>query len=124
MDFDAKKLAEILVKATAGQESVTDEVKEFVSLLAEHRMLDRWREIEQAIEGVWKEEYGVATIQVNSAHALSAEALSAIEKIAKGADVTTKVESELIGGAVIRLDDKITDGSMAGSLKKLTRSLA
>ena len=38
MDFDAKKLAEILVKATAGQESVTDEVKEFVSLLAEHRM--------------------------------------------------------------------------------------
>ena len=66
----------------------------------------------------------MATIQVNSAHALSAEALSAIEKIAKGADVTTKVESELIGGAVIRLDDKIIDGSMAGSLKKLTRSLA
>ncbi|MBT4857324.1 hypothetical protein HON52_04040 [Candidatus Uhrbacteria bacterium] len=123
MKIEAIQLARILVKATAHQVEVRDDVKAFVAFLAENDMLDKWREIELAIGKVWKEEFGASSIKVLSAHPLTQEARKIIGEIAPGAELSTAVDERLIGGAIIRIDDKRIDGSITGQLRALRKSL-
>ena len=123
MRNESLQLARILVDATAHRTDVSGDMKTFVSFLAEHHLLDRWREIEQAIHQVWKEKFGASTIRVLSAHQLTQDVQKMIEEIAPGAEISTVVDERLVGGAVIRIDDTRIDGSLVGRLKSLKRTL-
>ncbi len=123
MNIEPTQLARILVDHTAHQSDASDNIKAFVGFLAEHNMLDKWRDIELAIDQVWKETFGASSIKVLSAHELTEEAKKALSEIAPGADVSTSVDERLIGGAVIRIDDKRIDGSITGKLQLLKRTL-
>lgn len=123
MKIDPKQLAKVLIESTVHQVDVSDDMKRFVSFLAEHNILDQWRDIERAIEQVWKELYGASTIKVLSAHQLTQEAQKALGELAPGAELITSVDERLIGGAVIRIDDTRIDGSITGKLQRLKRTL-
>jgi F-type H+-transporting ATPase subunit delta len=126
MKADSKQLATILVDQTHGaSESTTkDNVKKFVTFLAQHNLLDQWREIEASIHNVWKEKYGASVISVTSAHEITDETRKALDTIASGAEIKERVDDRLIGGAVIRIDDKRIDGSITGKLRRLKMELS
>lgn len=116
-----RKLAEILV---AQCENVTRTelvtiIAAFVQELQSRGWLHRWRDIEHEIHGVWKRKYGAANVTIVSAHPLTPALRKSIESIAPGADISERVDARLMGGAVIRIDDRRIDGSVAGTLQRL-----
>ncbi len=126
--MDAKIIA-IAQSIVSNAEKIPDKqipamMKEIVEYLAKENIIGKWRDIEHAINDVWKEVYGASKITVMSAHPLTQEANEEIEKIAYGADIHRKIDERLIGGAIIRIDDKRIDGSIAGKLQKLKYTLS
>lgn len=126
MSLTPKQLASTLVEHLDGasEKEVSDVIKDFVQFLHDERLLGNWREIEQQIHRVWKEKYGASKVRIISAHALTEEAKTTFETLTKGADVEENVDARLIGGAVIRVDDKRIDGSISGMLRRLKTTLA
>lgn len=126
MSTHAKTIARVLVDQieSAGDQEIPEIMKEFVGFLAQEKLLGEWREIETQIHQVWKEKYGASKITVVSAHPLTEAADQEIEKLAKGADIERRVDERLIGGSIIRIDDKRIDGSIAGALQKLKMTLS
>jgi len=94
-----------------------------VSFLGSEGMLNMWRDIERAIHTAWKEKYGASSIKILSAHTLNDETRKMINSIAPGADLKERVDEQLIGGAVIRIDDTRIDGSVVGKLQNLKQVL-
>jgi len=125
MKLSTKQLAHAYVKLADGR-SDTDLKKAaeaFVDFLRERGELYRYRDILSAVDAVWKETYGAATITIASAHPLSKSAKQALESQAKGAAIIEEVDEALIGGARVRIDDRIFDGSIAGKLTALKHQL-
>ncbi|MFA6131547.1 MAG: F0F1 ATP synthase subunit delta [Patescibacteria group bacterium] len=123
--INAKKFARVLIDAVEDKSPSETEkiISEFIAYLSEKRLLAWWREISRSIENVWREKYGVANISVISAHPLSEKSRKALEKVAPGADIVETVDPELIGGAIVRIDDRIVDSSVLGSLNSLKQTL-
>lgn len=98
-------------------------IAEFVQFLGTEGLLSKWRVIEQHIHTVWKEKYGASQITIVTAQPITDTMRHALEKVAPGADLIERVDERIIGGAVIRIDDKKIDGSIAGSLRRLKQQL-
>ncbi len=94
-------------------------MKAFVDELAARGWTHQWREIERELHGAWKRKYGAANVTIVSAHPLAAALRKSIEAATPGADITERVDERLMGGAVIRIDDRRIDASVAGSLQRL-----
>lgn len=126
MDAKIKTITRILIKQLEEkhEDDIKRVMKDFVKFLAQEKMVDQWREIEQAIHQTWKEMYGASTITIVSAHPLTEELNEQIEELAKGADIERRVDERLIGGSVIRIDDQRIDGSISGYLQKLKMTLS
>ncbi len=123
--INARKFALVLVEAVEGKTEKEMEkiIGEFISYLSEQRLLAHWREIVRSLDSVWKEKYGAANVTITSAHPLSEKSRKALEKAAAGAEVIELVDPELIGGAIVRIDDRIFDSSISGALNSLKNSL-
>jgi F0F1-type ATP synthase delta subunit len=126
----AKKIhrayAEALLAAcegATGKAQLTSIAKAFVHELAERGMVNEWRGIEREIDGAWKRAYGASTITVVSAHPLTPSLRKEIESLAPHADLVERVDERLMGGVVIRVDDRRIDASVAGSLQRLKSHL-
>lgn len=120
-----KALAEILVEQC---EDVTHAelvkiITVFVGELQERSMLHQWRAVEREVHRVWKTKYGTSQVVIVSAHPITAALRKSIEKQAPGADITERVDERLMGGAVMRMDDRRIDASVAGTLMRLKQSL-
>ncbi|OGL96221.1 hypothetical protein A2258_00270 [Candidatus Uhrbacteria bacterium RIFOXYA2_FULL_41_8] len=126
MDAKIKTITRVLIDQVEKnkENDIKKIMNDFVKFLAQEKMIDRWREIELAIHQSWKEIYGASAITVVSAHPLTEELNKQIEELAKGADIERRVDERLIGGSVIRIDDRRIDGSIAGNLQKLKMTLS
>lgn len=91
----------------------------FVGELAARGMMHKWRDVEREIHGAWKRKFGAANVTIVSAHPLTVAMRKAIEANAPGADITERIDERLMGGAVIRIDDRRIDASVAGTLQRL-----
>lgn len=85
----------------------------FLHMLSADGALKLWPEIEQAL---------AATGMLRSARVARAQDQAAVAH-ALGRDATVSVEPQLVGGAVIRQGDTLVDGSVAGILQRLQRTL-
>ncbi|MFH1088803.1 MAG: ATP synthase F1 subunit delta [Candidatus Uhrbacteria bacterium] len=123
--INARKFALVLVEAVEDKTEKEMEkiVAEFISYLSEQRLLSFWRDIVRSMDSVWKEKYGAANVTITSAHPLSEKSRQALEKAVAGAEVIELVDPELIGGAIVRIDDRIFDSSISGALNSLKNSL-
>lgn len=121
MTKDTKQIAEVYVKAVEGKSGKALEViaEGFIHLLHQERLLDRFHDIVDAINDVWRERYGVGTVQIQTAYPLPNNVREKIESITAGASLKENVNTDLIGGAKIRIDDRVIDGSVAGHLQAL-----
>lgn len=124
MQISNKQLAKILVELVETHPQEAPEAADvFVQWMSEEKLLHNYRDVLKAIDQVWIEKYGIATITVESAHELSQDTKTALEKIAKGAEIKAQTDQSLIGGAKVRIDDRIIDGTVKGSLNQLTKTL-
>ena len=123
MKLSTKQLAIVLVDMAEQEEDLEKVTAAFVEYLAEQNILAKLSDIMRSIDTVWKERYGAATVTITTAHSLSTKLKKEIEKMAKGAGVSEIVDESLIGGARIRIDDRIVDGSISGHLSNLKQAL-
>jgi F-type H+-transporting ATPase subunit delta len=126
MKLRARQLARAYVEMTDGKSAKEVEkiAAEFVRFLAERHELPKWREIVRSIDDVWRERHGVASVTVISAHPLTTSARKALEKAASGATLTEAVDPSLLGGARVRIDDRIIDATVSGYLTSLKTTLS
>ncbi len=94
-------------------------VSQFAGELQERHELSRWREIVRAFDNAWRRKHGAATVKLTTAFAPSKTMLEDVEKAYPNASITHEVKEELVGGAVLQVDDRLFDGSVSGQLSKL-----
>ncbi|MFH1404874.1 MAG: F0F1 ATP synthase subunit delta [Patescibacteria group bacterium] len=117
----ARNLVE-LVSQNKGKE-LEEAIKEIVSFFASKNQLFRMRMALREFDNAWKEKFGAANIIVETAHELSKALKDDLEEYAKGASLKEKINKDLIGGAKIRVDDEIIDGSILGKIESLKTNL-
>lgn len=125
MKLTSKQLAQALVEASQGKsgDQLEETAKEFVAFLASRQELFRAREIIRQLDGVWKEKYGAANVSIETAYPLDENQRQKLIQILRGADLVEQVNPELIGGAKLRIDDRLLDGSVMGKLMALKKTL-
>lgn len=117
----AEALVDALTDATPVQ--VEKATSALIHHLAAHGKLRLLPRIVRALDVVWRNRFGAARIRVASAHPVSAALRERLERLAPGADLETSVDASLIGGAIVRVDDRQLDASIAGSLARLEHDL-
>lgn len=125
MKLTSKQLAQALVDICENKsgDQLEKTMKEFVVFLASRQELFRTREIIRQLDSVWQEKYGAANVIVETAYPLSNDLCQKLREILRGADLQEKVNPELIGGAKLRIDNRLLDGSVMGKLMALKRTL-
>lgn len=99
-----------------------------LDLLADKRRLELLPYIEQEYRALLRQRKGIVTASVTSAERLPDEAVerikSRLEKLlSKELDLELKIDGSLIGGMVLKVGDRILDGSLKGKIQALERSL-
>lgn len=125
MDNVDQNLANVLVELLEGSDAlmVQEVMRAFVRLLAERQELYRVNGVSQALESVWRDRYGAATIAISTAYPLTDEMRASLQALAQGATIHEEVDATLIGGARLKVDDTIIDGSVKGHLETLKQAL-
>lgn len=124
MRYSSRQLARALVDLIESEKTDVEKTTHaFIQLLADRHELKRTEEVVQAIDQIWIERHGAATIAIESAHPISASLRKQLSELAQGADLQEQVNEELIGGARVRIDDRVIDGSVAGALAQLKQTL-
>jgi F-type H+-transporting ATPase subunit delta len=123
------QLVDLFSNLAGPEAGENDPVRNFVRLLAKNRRLGLLPDIATQFEILRSETENTATVEVTSAVALTADQqarLAAALKTRLKRDIvmTTSVDPELIGGAVIRSGDLVIDGSLKGRLARMRTELS
>lgn len=120
-----KVLARILVDSASARTKadLPQIMNAFVQELAVRGLMHRWRDIEREIHAAWRKKFGVASVTLVSTHQVPRSVMNQIETLAPGAEIIERIDERLMGGAIIRIDDRRIDGSVAGMLQRLKQSL-
>ena len=118
----AAQLAE-LVSGVAGP-ALDEHGRNFVSLLAQNRRLGFLPEIVALFEQMKAEVENAVDVEVISASKLTSDqesryAAALQKKLGRQVRLHTKVDSSLMGGAVLKAGDLVIDGSIKGRLERL-----
>jgi len=109
-------------------EQLTDLGSNFIKVLIDNRRLDVLPEIAALYELHRAEAERTIDAEVISAYPLSetqqnllAEKLK--QRLGRNVNLVAKVDSNLLGGAIVRAGDLVIDGSVSGQIDKLAHSL-
>ena len=116
-------LNDLLIESNA-----PEEVKRFVSVLAENHRLDLLADIAILFEARKAEDSRILDVTITSAVPLSTEQEAMFEtalrkRFDRDVSVTTELDPSLMGGAFIRAGDAVVDGSVRGKLAKMQEAL-
>lgn len=123
----AKRLAVVDALGKALQLDAT--VVHFWKILVEKRRANCWAEVVKAFDQLAAKAAGLVKVEVTTATPLTSKELSerltqALKQLThKNVDVQLAVDDALIGGAVVRIDDTIYDGSLKTDLRHLKQKL-
>jgi len=117
-----------LIEKIAGDQ-LDDGGRNFVRLLAENNRLSMLPDIADIYEVLKSEAEGEIEAHVTSAFELEDNqrdriAAALAKRLDRKVKIVSTIDSELIGGAIIRAGDLVIDGSLKGRLNKLSQSLA
>lgn len=121
------KIEELVLEISGKQ--ITKEQNNFIRLLVEGRRLDVVSEILVMFEALRAEAEKFAEVTVSSAFELSDAQMQKISAALKAKmqceiKLTCKVDSALLGGIVIRANDKVIDGSARTRLVEMANAMA
>ncbi|HEY7410784.1 MAG TPA: ATP synthase F1 subunit delta [Vicinamibacteria bacterium] len=120
-----RKRAVLAAVLGAGQD---DLVLRLVLLLAQSRRLSLLPDVERSYETLWNARQGVVTAEVVTAQPLEAAQEKALARALRGAagrevELRPAVRPEIIGGVLVRMEDRLIDGSVRGKLAALRETL-
>ncbi len=109
-------------------EDVDQEVKNFVSVLAENKRLELLPEISVLFAALKAAQEQSIAVSISAAFDVSEAQVATLtqalkKKLDRDVTLTTEVDKSLIGGAILRAGDTVIDGSVKGRLIKLAESL-
>lgn len=104
-------------------------LRNFLFVIIDHRRTQAIPEIAQAFQEVIQQRLGLAQAKVLSATPLNepqkAELLQALQRLTgKKIQPTYALQSDLLGGVVVRIGDTIYDGSLKNRLNRMRQYLA
>ncbi len=126
MKISPKQLARLFVQSVedASQTHLENAAEELIAWLHVRGELKKLRDVIRAIDQIWKEKHKIATLTIETAHPLTKTMRDTLLKLAEGAEVREALDPALIGGAKLRIDERIIDGSLRGALEQLKVSLS
>jgi F-type H+-transporting ATPase subunit delta len=104
-------------------------LRNFAAVLIDHRRIGRVGEIAEKFRGELNQRLGIAEAQVSSARELTREEKQLLEKeiariTGKRVRAAYERDSNLLGGAVVRIGSTIYDGSVRGQLRRIKEQIA
>jgi F-type H+-transporting ATPase subunit delta len=132
MKISARQYANALFEAVRGKKEgeVKVALKNFVGILAEKNDFKKAPEIIRELIKVYRKEEGIIEAEIISAEPLKKELAGELREYIKKASGAEKVElkeitdSAILGGVVIKFEDKIIDGSLRMRLSELKVKMA
>lgn len=119
----AKALYEAIIEVTPeSQDKVLDN---FTKVLAQNGDLGLMDEIEKEFTKLQRQAQGIKQVQVTTAHESESKGLlkDLHEIVGSKIDVEHKVDPEILGGIVIRVDDTLIDASIKNNLNNLRKHI-
>lgn len=116
-------LYQAILNKKSGQIKVA--IENFVRLLINNNDISKADEIIKQFEKIWNKEKGIVKAEIVSAKKLSNVIVKSLNKYitklsgAKKVELNQKIEKDVLGGVVIKYEDKVMDGSMKTRLKEL-----
>lgn len=109
-------------------DDLSDKGKNFVALLADNKRLLLLPAISEQFEILKAQQEKLSNVTIDSAFEIDSELEASLAKALEkklncSVSINTIVDSNLIGGAVIRAGDLVIDSSVRGRLAKLTESV-
>lgn len=77
----------------------------------------------RALERTWSEVFGARTVQLTSAHRIPAELKEHLAQVLPHAELKAVIDPRLLGGAILRVDDRVIDSSITGTLDRMKKTL-
>lgn len=131
MKINPKKYALALYESVALEEgSIENLLKNFVKILAKNNDLSKAKKIEIEFNKIWNKKKGIVDANIISAKKTDQETLEIIENYIKkisgspNVNMQEEIDKNMIGGIIIKYEDKILDGSLRTSLKTLKEKLS
>ena len=131
MKYSAKQYAQALLDSLHETDPKdTDKVLDnFVKVLAEKNDLRMFDDIASEFHKLELAKKGIKEVEITSAHPINheneKEIIHELNKLVKGDfEVKKKIDEKLIGGVVIKVDDKMLDASVRNNLEQLKNNLA
>ena len=131
MKITARQYAQCLYELVSTEEN--DKVKEilpkFVVLLEKHLALNLAPSIISVFTEIWNKEHGEVVAELTSARELKIEAKETVINYLKNKSGATEVildehvDKNILGGFILKYNNKIVDGSLRSSLESLKNSL-
>jgi F-type H+-transporting ATPase subunit delta len=98
-------------------------IENFARILVESGDSKLLPEIEEAFRTIKNRSEGIKQIEVVTARE-HAEILKTVnEQVGKDSDIKYKIDQNLIGGVIVRVDDTLIDGSIKNSLEELKKAM-
>lgn len=131
MKISAKQYARGLVESLEGQKAATQKktISRFLCLLRRRGQFNLADKIIVELNEIILARQGVMEAEVVSAQALNGSALQTVEKMVKlktgcqEVRLVEKIDTELLGGAVVSYQDKVNDFSFKYFLSKIKQGL-
>lgn len=131
MKFSPKQYAEALneLLEMANEDQVSDVLKEFSKLLIENGDFKKIDEILEIFKSDWDKKRGVIEAEVTSVYDLSDEVVNVLKKYvslrtdASSVSFNYKEDKEILGGLVVKYQDKILDLSLKKNINDLKECL-
>jgi F-type H+-transporting ATPase subunit delta len=125
--FSKQQTAELFIQVC--DEHIDEQGQNLTKLLVENNRLGVLSDIAALYEAFRSTAAGSIDAEVVSAFEVSDEQQTAIAKSLKkrlGRDIkiTTRIDKDLMGGAIIRAGDLVIDGSLQGRLSKIASTLS
>ena len=117
-----------LVASLSERLGLAQPVRNFLYVVIDHRRLRLFDEMIEAYRALLDERAGIARVGVRSAHPMEEPLRNALVErfsrlIGKQVVATFDVDAGLLGGAVVRNESTVYDGSLKAQLKYLDRAL-
>lgn len=127
MKVTTKKYAQLLLELTENKSEadIKVEIKKFIQLLIQKNQIKNYSHIIDDFSHLWNQKNNIIEAEVTTAHPISPEVQSQIEKFiqnkTKGNKIIIKnnIDPKVISGAIIKYGNRILDNSLKNKINEL-----
>ena len=131
MKISAKQYAQSLHETVVDKSNnqIKDAINNFFDILVQNNDITKAEEIVKEFEKIWNMEHGIIEAEVVSAKELDNNIVKLLNGYiaelsgAKQVSLNQKINKDILGGVIIKFEDKILDGSLRAKLSGLKKEM-